>query len=58
MVTKYRALEVSTSGYWAWLNRAPCGRPSCAPKVPTRLLGQHRISRRVYGSPRYLGDLA
>jgi len=52
-----RAVQVSTSGYYAWKGREPGERK----KENQRLLSQIRLfferSKGTYGSPRILGDL-
>lgn len=51
------ALEVSTSGFYDWIDR-PESKRSCENKVLTDKIKQHhRRSRRVYGSPKIHIDL-
>lgn len=57
MATQCRTLEVSTSGYYAWLEREPSQRRRRDEEIAARLVELHRLSRGVYGSPRLLDDL-
>lgn len=47
-------LEVSVSGYYAWLARKdrPCARTLRDQQLQVRILRLHQLNRRVYGSPR------
>ena len=58
VATQCRTLEVSTSGYYAWRERAPSSRVRRDREISARLVDLHRLSRGVYGSPRLLDDLA
>jgi putative transposase len=51
-------LEVSTSGYYAWLDRTPSKRAREDAALSTRIRELHRLSDGTYGSPRLLDDLA
>jgi putative transposase len=52
-----RLLEVSTSGYYAWLNRPPSKRAQEDEVLTERIRHHHRISDGTYGSPRIFEDL-
>ena len=58
VVTQCRVLEVSTSGYYAWLNRKPSKRSRRDEAVAARIVELHRLSQGTYGSPRLKDDLA
>ena len=58
IATQCRTLEVSTSGYYAWLSRAPSARARRDREISARLVDLHRQSRGIYGSPRLRADLA
>ncbi len=58
VATQCRTLEVSTSGYYAWRDRALSARRKRDEQISARLVDLHRLSRGVYGSPRLLDDLA
>jgi len=58
VVTQCRVLEVSTSGYYAWLDRKPSKRACEDASLSTRIRELHRLSEGTYGSPRLLDDLA
>lgn len=57
MATQCRALEVSTSGYYAWLRRKPSLRAREDERLRTRLRELHSLSRGIYGAPRLWEDL-
>lgn len=52
-----RVLEVSTSGYYAWLKRGPSRRAQRDAELTEKIRFYHRRSRGTYGSPRILADL-
>lgn len=52
-----RVLEVSTSGYYAWLKRGPSRRAKRDAELTEKIRFYHRRSRGTYGSPRILADL-
>jgi len=58
IATQCRTLEVSTSGYYAWLSRTPSARARRDREISARLVDLHRRSRGIYGSPRLRADLA
>ena len=47
-----RVLEVSTSGYYAWLQRKPSERSKRNAELTDKVQAAHDASRRTYGSPR------
>jgi putative transposase len=47
-----RVLCVSTSGYYAWLQRKPSKRSERKAALTERIKATHECSRRTYGSPR------
>jgi putative transposase len=47
-----RVLEVSTSGYYAWLHRKPSERSKRNAALVTKVRAAHDASRGTYGSPR------
>src|SRR5690606_18167440 len=51
------ALEVSASGYYAWLNRPESARAQANRHLLDRIRVAHRRSRGCYGSPRITRDL-
>ncbi len=53
-----RVLEVSTSGYYAWLKRPPSKRSQEDVKLTKRIRELHRRSKGTYGAPRLHADLA
>lgn len=57
VATQCRTLDVSTSGYYAWLQREPSDRRKRDREISARIVELHRLSRGVYGSPRLLEDL-
>jgi putative transposase len=50
-------LDVSTSGYYAWIDREPCLRAREDAVLTKKIREYHRLSRYTYGSPRILEDL-
>ncbi len=58
VATQCRVLEVSTSGYYAWLDRKPSERAREDAALSTRIRELHRLSDGTYGAPRLLDDLA
>lgn len=57
VATSCRVLGVSSSGYYAWLNRKPSSRAEANAKLIERIRYHHRRSRGIYGSPRIHQDL-
>lgn len=53
-----RVLEVSTSGYYAWLKRPPSQRTQEDAKVLKRIREIHHRSKETYGTPRIHAELA
>jgi putative transposase len=58
IATMCRILDVSTSGYYAWINREPSFRAREDAVLTEKIREYHRLSRHTYGSPRILTDLA
>ncbi len=52
-----RVLEVSHSGYYAWVNRPPSARAKRDALLVPQIIASHERSDSTYGSPRILGDL-
>lgn len=52
VATMCRALGVSVSGYYAWLNRQPSARQQQDQTLVQQIRVVHQESRRLYGSPR------
>jgi putative transposase len=52
-----RLLDVSTSGYYAWLKRPPSKRSQEDEVLIKKIRHYHRISDGTYGAPRILEDL-
>ena len=50
-------LEVSPSGYYAWLDRPESFRAQSNRALTTKILTFHKASREIYGSPRIHKDL-
>ncbi len=50
-----RVLEVSRSGYYAWLGRSPSARKKADAQLATKIAAVHKKSRGTYGSPRSEG---
>jgi putative transposase len=57
VVTQCRVLEVSSSGYYAWLKRIPSKRRRANLILGDRIVALHRASRETYGRPRIQADL-
>ena len=57
IVTQCRVLGVSTSGYYAWLKRAPSPRRQADLLLGDRIEALHRQSKCTYGRERIQGDL-
>ena len=57
IVTQCRVLEVSSSGYYAWLKRAPSSRRQSDLLLGDRIETLHRQSRETYGRERIQADL-
>jgi putative transposase len=58
IATMCRMLEVSTSGYYAWISREPSLRAREDAVLTEKIREYHKLSRHTYGSPRILTDLA
>src|SRR5690606_32049988 len=52
-----RVLGLSTSGYYAWLKRAPSARSQANSELIERMKQIHRSSRETYGRPRIYAEL-
>jgi transposase InsO family protein len=52
-----RVLEVSSSGYYAWRQRAPSGRQQRQEELLNEIRQVHAQSRGIYGSPRVFKEL-
>lgn len=52
-----RVLEVSRSGYHAWIKRPPSARAVQDARLTARIRELHKLRRGVYGSPRIWSDL-
>lgn len=52
-----RLLEVSRSGYYAWIDRKPSGRALRREVIEQKITWFHGDSDEVYGAPRILADL-
>ena len=50
-------VEVSTSGFYAWLERRPCGRDLADAELLVEIRRIHTESRCTYGAPRVHGQL-
>jgi putative transposase len=50
--TMARVLELSRSGYYAWLARSPSERSKHEVQLMAAIASQHRQSRGIYGAPR------
>ena len=50
-------LDVSTSGYYAWLKRGPSKRHQADVTLGDRIVVLHRESTEAYGRPRIQADL-
>ena len=53
-----QVLEVSRSGYYAWLHRGPSARQQRREQLVEQIRQAHETSRRTYGSPRICAELA
>ena len=58
VATQCRVLGVSTSGYYAWLKRAPSPRSQQGAELLQDIRASHERSRQTYGSPRAHEDLS
>ena len=58
IATMCRVLGVSTSGYYAWLARAPSARATSDAALIERIGAIHAASRGTYGSPRIHAEVA
>ena len=58
IATMCRVLEVSTSGYYAWRDRAPSARCQADGSLAARIAEIHERSRGTYGVPRIHAELA
>lgn len=56
--TMCRVLEVSASGYYAWLGRPPSKRAQEDERLAARIRTLHTLSRGTYGVPRIWEDLS
>lgn len=56
VATMCRVLEVSTSGYYAWLKRPPSKRAMQDIWLTERIETVHEVSRETYGAPRIHAD--
>jgi len=57
VATMCRVLEVSTSGYYAWLNREPSARAKANERLTEQIHTAHDFSRGTYGAPRMYEEL-
>ena len=57
IVTQCRVLGVSTSGYYAWLKRAPSVRSKANAELLEEIKKSHKESDGTYGAPRIHADL-
>ena len=57
VATMCRVLELSTSGYYAWLRRSPSRRAQQDAELSAQLVHFHKASRGTYGAPRLHEDL-
>jgi len=55
--TMCRVLEVSRSGYHAWVTRGPSPRACQDEQLTARIVEIHAANREVYGSPRIWAEL-
>lgn len=58
VTTMCRVLELSTSGYYAWLARKPSARAVEDAELTTQIQSAHQRSRGTYGAPRVRAELA
>ena len=57
IATQCRVLGVSTSGYYAWLKRAPAARSKANAELLEEIKKSHKKSDGTYGAPRIHADL-
>lgn len=57
VATQCRVLDVSASGYYAWLKRPPSPRAQTDEKLTARIRAIHQRSRGTYGRPRIHAEL-
>jgi len=57
VTTQCRVLEVSSSGFYAWLKRVPSKRCQANAVLGDRIVALHRASLENYGRPRIQADL-
>ena len=57
IATQCRVLGVSTSGYYAWLKRAPSARSKANAELLEEIKRSHKKSDGTYGAPRIHADL-
>ncbi len=57
VATMCRLLDVSASGYYAWLERAPSARAVSDAELLEKIRAIHTASRSTYGAPRILHEL-
>ena len=57
VATMCRLLGVSTSGFYAWLERGPSARAQADAQLLTRIAQIHQRSRETYGKPRVHAEL-
>jgi transposase InsO family protein len=58
VATMCRVLGVSTSGFYAWLKRAPSARAQSDAQLTAQITAIHLRSRQTYGMPRVQAELA
>ncbi len=58
VATMCRVLQVSASGYYAWLERPPSRRARDDAAITSRIRAIHEMSRGTYGAPRVQAELA
>ncbi len=58
VATMCRVLGVSTSGFYAWLDRTPSVRAQSDAQLLERIRDIHKRSRHTYGKPRVHAELA
>ena len=57
VATMCRLLDVSASGYYAWLERAPSAHAVSDAELLEKIRAIHTASRSTYGAPRILHEL-
>jgi len=57
IVALCRVMQVTTSGYYAWVRRPPCARAKADILLRSKVRAFHEASRGTYGSPRIHADL-